>query len=188
MTVLASSEQTSPILRGKFVRERLLCQAIPPPPPGVAITPPKVDPKVPTKKRFARHRTDPTCSTCHEKMDPLGFGFEHYDALGAWRSSDGAFPVDAGGLVSGTSDADGPFDGAVELGVRLASSDQVRRCVATQWFRAALGRGDRAEDAASLDSAYQAFARAGFDVRELIVAIATSDAFRRVGYEVGDRP
>ncbi len=183
MTVLANADQTSPILRGRFVREKLLCHAIPPPPPNVAITPPKVDPKLTTKQRFMQHRRDPSCAACHQLMDPIGFGFEHYDAVGAWRAVDGAFAVDATGDLWMTDDVDGAFDGAVELGARLAASKQVRRCVATQWFRYALGRGERDEDAASLERAYQAFAHAGFDVRELIVAIATSPAFSHARVE-----
>jgi hypothetical protein len=188
MTVLSGAEETSPILRGKFVREKLLCQPVPPPPPNAAVTLPKFDPKLTKKERFAQHWKDPGCAFCHKKMDPIGFGFEHYDALGAWRTAEGAQPVDASGALTGTGDADGPFDGAVALGARLSASPRVRRCVATQWFRSALGRGERDEDAASLEGAYQAFARAGFDVRELIVAIAMSDAFRRVGFDEGSAP
>lgn len=188
MTVLANADQTSPILRGKFVREKFLCQPIPPPPANVVITPPKVDPKVTTRERFAQHRKDPSCASCHQMMDPIGFGFEHYDALGAWRMVDGAFPVEATGELSMTDDADGPFDGAVELGKRLSASKEVRRCIATQWFRFALGRSERSEDAASIAASYQAFAREGFDVRELIVAIATSDAFRHARVEDGGAP
>jgi hypothetical protein len=185
MAVLAGVEEASPILRGKFVREKLLCETIPPPPPGVDTTPPRFDPKRTKKERFERHRADPSCAYCHDKMDPTGFGFEHYDAVGAWRTVDAAFPVDAVGMLEGTDDADGPFDGAVELAARLSASKQVRRCIATQWFRAAVGRGERSEDKASLEASYQAFAGAGFDVRELIVAIAVSDAFRHAGFDQG---
>ena len=185
MTVLAGAEEASPILRGKFVREKVLCETIRPPPADVDIRPPRFDPTKTKKERFAQHRTDPSCAFCHDSMDPTGFGFEHYDAVGAWRTVDGAFPVDATGVLSRTDDADGPFDGAVALAARLAASTQVRRCLATQWFRAAMGRGERPEDTASREAAYQAFARAGFDVRELIVAIATGDAFRHAGFEQG---
>lgn len=184
MTVLAKDEQTAPITRGKLVRERLLCQPIPPPPSKAILTLPRLEPGMTKKERFEKHRTDPSCAGCHRRMDPIGFGFEHYDALGAWRTVDRGFPVDAGGALAGT-DVDGPFDGAVALGARLASSTQVRRCVATQWFRAALGRVEREEDARSIEGAYEVFARSGFDVRELIVAIAASDSFRHVGFEGG---
>lgn len=181
MTALSGADETSPILRGKFVRERLLCEKIAPPPPGVTVQFPPFNPKLTKRQRFEQHRTDASCGFCHATLDPPGFAFEHYDATGVWRVDDGDLPVDATGELTGTDDVDGPFDGVVELGARLAASNQVRRCVATQWFRAAVGRVERAEDAPSLDAVFHTFARAGFDVRELLVAIATSDAFRRVG-------
>lgn len=188
MTVLASADQTSPILRGKFVREKLLCQPIAPPPPKTNLTPPRVDPHLTAKQRFMQHRTDPSCSGCHDLMDPIGFGFEHYDALGGWRAIDGALPVDAQGEISTTGDSDGTFDGAVELGERLAASERVRRCIATQWFRFALGRNELEADQPSIAEAYQTFSRQGFDVRELIVAITRSHAFRHARFEEGSAP
>jgi hypothetical protein len=177
----ASASQTAPILRGKFLRERLLCQEIPPPPPGTVITPPAVDPKVPTKQRFEQHRTNRSCAGCHQLMDPVGFGFEHYDALGAWRERDGDFAVDASSELTETVDVDGPFDGAIELAERLAGSAEVRRCYARQWFRFAAGRGEVESDAPSLDEVTTAFERSGFDVDELRLAIAKAPAFRFVG-------
>jgi hypothetical protein len=188
MTVLAGAEEASPILRGKFVREKLLCETIPPPPASVDPRLPKFDPKQTKRQRFAQHTVDPSCALCHDRLDPAGFAFEHYDAVGAWRKLDGTSPIDAVGKLWGTDDADGPFDGAVALGARLSASTQVRRCIATQWFRAALGRGERPEDNASREAAYRAFARAGFDVRELIVAIAASDAFRHLGFDPESAP
>ncbi len=183
LTVHASAEDASPILRGKFVRERLLCQPVPPPPPDAVISLPRFDPAETKKERFARHRMAPACASCHRMMDPIGFGFEHYDSIGAWRDREAERAVDATGVLGSTGDADTAFDGALELGRRLAASPRVRRCVATQWMRAALGRTERAEDAPSLDAAYAAFAAAGFDGRALLVAIARSDAFRHVGFE-----
>ena len=183
MAALAGADQTSPVLRGKFVREQLLCDSVPPPPPDVAIAPPKVDPRLTTKQRFAQHRADAACAGCHAMMDHIGFGFEHYDGIGAWRGAEGRFAIDASGEVTSTDDVNVAFDGAVELGARLAASRQVRHCIATQWLRFALGRSEQSEDTASLDGAYRAFERAGFDVRELIVAIAGSDAFRYVHSE-----
>jgi hypothetical protein len=177
----ASASQTAPILRGKFLRERLLCQEIPPPPSGTVITPPAVDPKVPTKQRFEQHRTNRSCSGCHQLMDPVGFGFEHYDALGAWRDRDGDFAVDATSELTGTADVDGPFDGAIELAARLAESAEVRRCYARQWFRFAAGRGEVESDAPSLDAITTSFERSGFDVDGLRLAIVRTHAFRFVG-------
>lgn len=188
MAVLSGAEQTSPIRRGKFVREKLLCHPIPPPPPSAVIAPPKVDPKHSTKERFIRHRTDPTCSACHELMDPIGFAFEHYDVVGAWRTMDGEVPVDAVGDVYGTDDVDGSYTGAIELASKLAASEQVRRCMVTQWFRYGLGRAERDADEPVLEESYRTFAKAGFDVRELIVVIAGSPTFRHTRTEEENKP
>lgn len=183
MSVLAGAEDTSPMLRGKFVREKLLCERIRPPPAGITILPPAPDPKRTKKDRFKQHRADPSCAFCHDKLDPPGFAFEHYDAIGAFRLMDGPANIDATGDLEGTIDADGPITGAVGLAERLSASPQVRRCMVTQWFRAGLGRVERSEDKTSIDVLYQAFARSGFDLRELIVAIVTSDAFRYGGFD-----
>ncbi|MCU0657503.1 MAG: DUF1588 domain-containing protein [Polyangiaceae bacterium] len=187
LTIHANAEETSPILRGKFVRERLLCQVVPPPPPGVSALSGPPDRSLPRKEQLGQHQRNPSCASCHRKMDPIGFGLEHYDAVGAWRTEDGRFPVDAVGQLAGTEDVDGPFDGAIELGSRLASSQQVRRCVATHWFRSAVGRVEQEEDAASLAAIHQAFAASGFGLRELVVSIVTSDAFRHSN-PGGERP
>lgn len=188
MSVFASAEETSPILRGKFIREKLLCDRIEPPPPNAIVAAPPFDPKKTKRERFAEHRAEPLCASCHVTLDPVGFGFEKYDAVGAWRLTEHGLPIDATGILDGLDDADGPFDGAVELATRLAKSTQVRRCFVKQWFRAAIGRVEQAEDTASLEEMYQAFARAGFDARELIVAIAKSDVFRHAGFSQGGVP
>lgn len=188
MSVLAGAEDTSPMLRGKFVLEKLLCEKIRPPPAGLTILPPPFNAKLTKKERFRQHRQDPMCAYCHDMLDPPGFAFEHYDAIGAFRLFEGALPIDATGEMSGTDDANGPIADAVGLAERLSTSKQVRRCIATQWFRAALGRVERSDDKGSLDASYQSFARAGFDVRELIVAIVTSDAFRHGGFDSEEEP
>lgn len=188
MARLANGDESAPVTRGKFVRERLLCDVVSPPPPNLVINPPKVDPTLPTKTRFERHRTDPTCAGCHGRLDPIGFGFEHYDGVGAWRTADGNFSVDATGTITGLDGADVTFDGAVELGQRLAKSPQVRRCVATQWFRFALGRSETPDDDATIAAIQASFGGAGYDVRELLVAIATSDALRYAHGEETSNP
>jgi hypothetical protein len=188
MSLNSNANQGSPILRGKFVRENILCQALPPAPPDVDVTPPPLDPTLTTKERFSQHREDPSCAGCHDLMDPIGFAFEHYDAIGRWRTMDGDNPVDATGELTHTDDLDGPVNGAVELGQRLAGSAQVKRCMTRQWFRFALGRGEQDAETASLDSAEARYADGGYDVRELLVGIAVSDAFRFTKSEPGGEP
>ncbi|WP_437737082.1 DUF1592 domain-containing protein [Sorangium sp. So ce1335] len=178
LSVLAKPDQSSPIHRGKFVRERLLCQTLPPPPPGVEIRPPAVRPGIPTRRQFEQHAQDPACAGCHRLMDPIGFGFEHYDGVGLYRETDQEVPVDARGEIAGSRGTDGPFDGAVELAHRLAESDEVRQCVATQWFRFGYGRAEQAEDECSMTQIQQAFADSGYNIKALLVALTQTDAFR----------
>lgn len=178
LSVLAKPDQSSPVHRGKFVRERLLCQTLPPPPNDVEIVPPEVEPGVTTRERFRQHREDLACAGCHKMMDPIGLGFEHYDAIGLWRDTDQGLPVDATGEIVASRDADGPFDGAVELAHKLAASDEVRQCVVTQWFRFGYGRAEQDDDQCTLAQLNQAFAGAGYNIKALLVALTQTDAFR----------
>jgi hypothetical protein len=178
MAAQAHSEQTSPVLRGLFVRQSLLCQPMPPPPADVNNTPPPPDPNATTKERFNEHTQDPACAGCHLLIDPVGWGFEQYDAIGRYRTMEGSNPVDARGEITGTADADGEFDGAVELAQLLAGSEQVGECVAKQWFRFAFGRSEVEEDTCSIATTHSLFADAGYDIRELLLTIVVSDTFR----------
>ncbi len=177
LAIFAKPNQSSPVQRGKFVRERFLCHPLPAPPPNLVTAPPEVKPGSTTRERFAEHDKDPACAGCHTLMDPIGFGFEHYDGIGKYRTTDQGISVNATGSVS-ASDVDGPFDGAPELARKLAQSETVKGCIATQWFRYTMGRGETDADKCSLSSATQAFAAAKYDMRELLVAITVTDAFR----------
>ena len=179
LAVLANPDQSSPIRRGVFVRERLFCDALPPPPDDLAIIPPDPDPNATTRERFAEHTANEACVSCHQLIDPVGFGFERYDGIGRYRSTENGLPIDASGELVAVDEAiAGPFDGAVELSQKLAGSVQVKYCVATQWFRFAAGRLERSADSCSLDDVRARFSAGGGDLKELLVAIAASDAFR----------
>ena len=171
------ANQTSPIHRGQMVRENLFCQMLPPPPPDVDNVPPDPDPNATTRERFAQHTSDPSCAGCHVLIDPIGFGLENYDGIGAFRTVEGDLPVDASGELVGT-DVDGPFDGGVELVSLIAQSDLVRQCVSRQWFRYALGRNETDEDECSTSVLDEAFAASDYDVRELLRTLVLTDAFR----------
>jgi hypothetical protein len=182
----AHANQTSPVHRGKLVRENFLCQPLPPPPANVDNVPPNPEPGISTRERFAQHSTDPLCAACHTLMDPLGFGFEHYDGVGAFRTMDGDLPVDASGEVNATQQSNQTYDGAVELAGILAGAPEVRDCMARQWFRFSLGRMDDDMDACTMDRLSTAFEDSDHDVRSLIHEIALSNAFRyRVASEEG---
>jgi hypothetical protein len=177
LAVYGLPNQSSPIHRGKLVRERFLCQDMPPPPPQLMVMAPEVDPSKPTSERFAQHRADVACASCHDLMDPIGLGFEAYDGIGRYRAMDGGKPVDDSGAIVGGTDVDGPFRGARELVGKLATSAQVRQCVGLQWFRYAFGRGEEAADRCSLDGIDAALVRVDGDLRELVVALTQTDTF-----------
>ena len=176
LAVHAHADQSSPVKRGAFLRDRVLCAPLPDPPPTVNTTLPAVDPNATTRKRFEQHRANPTCGACHNLIDPVGFAFEHYDGMGSYRALEGTLPIDSTGTLTGT-DVDGDFQNASDLTKRLAGSKQVRDCMATQWLRYAVRRKEGAEDVCSQQQVQAAFSKAG-DMRELVLAVVQSDAFR----------
>jgi hypothetical protein len=175
----AHANQTSPVHRGKVVREQLLCQPLPQPPANAADNPPGLDPRLSTRERFEKHRSDPACSGCHQLMDPIGVGFEAYDGIGRYREVEpNGARVDTVGELIGTRDVDGRFRGAVELARRLAGSAAVHECVATKWLRYALGRLETADDDCTRAELAGVLAASGQDLRQLVVALTRTDAFR----------
>jgi hypothetical protein len=176
----AKADQTSPTLRGKFVRAKLFCSPPPPPPPDIVVRPPTVDPRLSTRQRFAQHTADDRCATCHTLMDPIGFVFEHYDAAGHWRDIDGGQPVDATGDLTGT-DVDGPLDGIPSLATKLVDSAEVASCTATQWFRYAFGRSEQSKGdlctVAKLAAEFQGTNGNG-DFKKMVRATVRMGAFR----------
>lgn len=185
----AHADQTSPVDRGLFVRRQFLCMQPPPPPPDTEIMAPKLDAIMTTRERFAKHSLDPACGACHRLMDPIGLGFENFDGAGQWRASENGKAIDATGELVAT-DVDGRFNGAGELGGKLAGSKQVADCVATQWFRYAYGREATAADTCSSAQLSQRLAASGGNIRDLAVALTQTDAFlyRNVVTPAGGTP
>jgi len=179
----AHARQTAPILRGKFVREQLLCTILPPPPPNVDVKPKEPTPDSSTRERVNAHVADPSCSGCHQMLDPIGLGFEHYDAMGAWRDQDGGKPVDATGIVNGVTFS-APFNGVPELAAQLAASAEAQACITKQWFRFAYGREETALDANVLASLQAGLKASGGDLKELLLSLTQSDAFMYRGPKV----
>jgi hypothetical protein len=175
LAATAKVNQTSPVTRGLFVRDKFLCNPPPPPPANVNATPPALDPSLTTRQRFAAHRANAACSSCHSLMDPLGFGFEHFDAEGLWRDTEGGKPIDATGEISNTTDIDGPFDGATDLANKLSTSADVEGCVVKQWFRFGFGRSEDDVDQCTLEALNKVFLSGDF--KELILALTQTDAF-----------
>lgn len=172
----AHPEATSPTLRGKSIRTRMLCEEISPPPPGVNIMLPNVTGPATLRDRLAVHiEAGSTCYSCHSLMDPIGFGLEGFDGVGMARTTDNGLPIDATGEIIGGTSA-GKFDGAAQLSQRLADSLEANRCYLTQVYRYAQGRTETSKDRCHLDAA-QAQLAAGASLHDVAIAVTTSDAF-----------
>jgi Protein of unknown function (DUF1592)/Protein of unknown function (DUF1588)/Protein of unknown function (DUF1595)/Protein of unknown function (DUF1585)/Protein of unknown function (DUF1587) len=176
MTLMAKPDESWPIYRGQYVRESLLCQQLPSPPPNIP-PPPAVEAGVSTRERLTEHETLPSCASCHTLMDPIGFGFENFDAVGRYRTTDGNQPVDASGYIVSTEDINGTFNGVSQLASKLVQSVQVQECLPQQWFRFMMSRFEQAPDNCSMRSIINAFQAAGTSLNSLPQALVQSDAF-----------
>jgi hypothetical protein len=182
LTLGSRGDEPSPTLRGKAVRQRLLCQTIPPPPPGTkADEPPPLAGRASCKKeRYAQHAAG-SCAGCHRQMDPIGFGLENFDGRGRFRATEpgsAECSIDGNGEVAGV----GTFHGPGELGDLLLGTKGLTTCIATQVYRFMSGRVD-IDDADRRIVTELANARpADFRFDELLVDVAAQSAFlfRRV--------
>jgi hypothetical protein len=159
-----------------FVREQLLCQPLPPPPPNIPM-PPQPEAGVSTRERFTQHSQDPACGGCHQLIDPIGFAFENWDGVGNYRTHEDGVPIDASGALVNT-DNDGPFVGVGELADRLAQSEQTRTCVARQWFRYVMERFEQEADGCTMTDLMSDFTAANYRISSLRTSIVKSEAFR----------
>jgi hypothetical protein len=178
-----NSNQYSPIFRGKFVREQILCEFVESPDPELAATirPPEPTADTTTRQRFEAHRTDPICAGCHTAMDPIGYTFANYDPVGRWQTMDGPGPVDASGeIIDALRDPGlaGPIVGAIELAAKLAGSPQVADCMAEKWYQWGIGRPSEMLDACSIEKVQAQFRAANLDMRTIPASIVGTDAFR----------
>jgi hypothetical protein len=146
----------------------------------VNTTPPAADSGSPqtTRDRFVSQHEQGSCMGCHHLIDGVGFGFEHYDALGQWRDTEAGLNVDSNGWLPTLGDLSGTFNGAVDLGKKLAASRTVQSCVASQWLRYALGVDHKGVDSQKLQPVVDAFVASGLNMRELLVALVKSDLFQ----------
>ena len=172
----AHETETSPTLRGKYVRERVLCQTVPPPPDDVDTTIDPEDADAQTlRERLEQHRNDPACSGCHSFIDPPGYLFEHFDSIGAYRTHDNGHPIDASGDLDGT-----PLHGARDLAQMLGEDERVARCMVTQLFRHAHSRLEHDDEVPALRDLEDRFEQAGYRFRDLMLELVTHESFRTV--------
>jgi hypothetical protein len=178
LTVTSNPTRTSPVKRGKWVLEQLLGTPPPPPPPGAGEL--RDDEQVALtgslRQRMEQHRANPACAQCHARMDPLGFGLENFDAIGAWRDRDGQFAIDASGtLPDGSS-----FKRPSELKAILkARKDDFARCFTEKMLTYALGRGLEYNDKCAVDEIAAALANDGYKFSTLTQRIVASDPFQK---------
>lgn len=162
--------RTSPTLRGLFVRQRLLCTDIPPPPPGVATDLP-LDSGPTARDRLMRHATDPTCAGCHQAMDPIGLAFEQFDAIAAFRTTENGVTIDTSGALDGTD-----FVDARTLGEVVAAHPDLEACMARTLFRAASGRTETDDESSTFDPS--TMPASGLSVHQLLEYVVLSEPFR----------
>lgn len=181
LAATAGPAETSPTARGIFIREQFLCQHVPPPPPNVntALPDPSADMPLTRRQRLSAHVESPACASCHKLMDPIGFGLEHFDALGKWREKEEilgkSFPLETDGEIAGL--AGSSFTDARQLGKILADSRVCQECIARQVFRYAHGRQERDSDEPAIGRLAAAFKASGFKFRELLLAVVTAEEF-----------
>ena len=185
MSVKGNSYRTSPVRRGKFVLNRLLCSSVPPPPPFAVPELPAPDPTKTVRQQMAEHRANPACASCHGVMDPIGYGFEHFDGAGKFRQTDNNLPIDSSGTIA-LDGATVAFNDATELATALASSADVRDCFATQWLRYALGRFEQDADAATVQHLLDFYDQSGANTRDLIVEITRTLPFSHRAIAAGE--
>jgi hypothetical protein len=175
LTTTSYPDRTSPVKRGHFVLEELLCTPPPPPPPGVEALAPQPNKTGTIRERMEAHRTDPVCASCHQVMDPIGFGLENFDGIGRYRTDEGGAPIDASGVLPGTG---AKFSDSVGLVTELATDPRLGRCVAQQLYTYALGRGPKPTDKDYLDEITANARAAGDRVKDVILEIVSSEPFR----------
>jgi hypothetical protein len=176
LTLTSNPTRTSPVKRGKYVLENILGTPPPPPPPDV---PELKEVKLvgTLRQRMEQHRENSMCASCHSRMDPIGFGFENFDGVGAWRRKDDGFAIDPSGqLVSGES-----FAGAAELAGILVKKkrEEFTRCLAEKMLTYALGRGLEFYDKCALDQITRGMARKSYRFSSLITEIVKSVPFQQ---------
>jgi hypothetical protein len=177
LMISSHPHRTSPVLRGKWLLETILGTPPPPPPPNV----PKLDESpaaqntATLRERLSQHRANPTCATCHNRIDPLGFALENFDVLGRWRTEDAGQAIDAKGqLPDGTA-----FNGPDELKAALmAKKDLFVRNFVRKVLGYALGRGLTLQDSCTVDALVAEVERSDYRAQSLINAVVMSAPFR----------
>ncbi|MCA9049396.1 MAG: DUF1592 domain-containing protein [Planctomycetaceae bacterium] len=181
LTLTSNPTRTSPVKRGKWILENILGEPPPPPPANVPELEEGTETLGTLREQMEQHRSNPACAVCHTKMDALGFGMEHFNAVGQWRDSDGRFPINAAGELPGGR----RFDGADELMEILAADkrNEFCRCFTEKLLTYALGRAVTSQDRCAVNDILKELQHADFRFSALVTGIVTSQPFTQRGSE-----
>jgi len=190
LTGLATARTSSPTQRGKLVRSHFLCHPIPPPPPGVDTNLPPPAANQSTRALYEAHvdysNTNRNCPSCHVLMDKIGFGFEHYDGIGKYRTMDNGVTVDSTGVViSPPTGGDKSFDGISELATYLGADDDVKHCLVRYWSYYAYGNASWDQDACTYAAVASEAAASDYTLKSVLTGIIHAPHFTR---RAGDQP
>jgi mono/diheme cytochrome c family protein len=177
LTLTSHSTRTSPVNRGKWILEQILGSPPPPPPPDAGELEETEEAIISgsLRQRFEEHRSKAECATCHNKLDPLGFAFEHFNAIGAWREMDGQFPIDPSGVLPSGETFEGP-EGLKEI---LASQETFIQTVSEKMLTFALGRGLEYYDKCTVDDLCGALKQNDYRFSVLVTEIVKSAPFTK---------
>jgi len=173
----ADGDFSHPVRRGVTILRHVLCQEIPSP-DNVMVPPLPERPRgITTREFYSQHsKFGALCATCHDAIDPMGFAFENFDAVGQYREMEEGKTVDASGTLT-LPTGPVPFQNAVDMTTKLARTTELRDCMARHWVRYLLRRQELREEQGSIDGMMKAFEQSGWDLRELLVAVTSTRAF-----------
>lgn len=170
--------KTSPIHRGVFIQRQILCADLPDPPANIDTELPPLRGEIRTTRDQVEAHTSPeACDFCHSKINPPGFAFEHFDAVGRLRADEGGEPIDASGVMT-VGETELRFDGAIDLVTQLAQSPVAERCYLTNWYRYGNARQLSPEDACTIEELDAKLVQSGYNIKELLVALTQTKTFR----------
>jgi hypothetical protein len=176
LAVNSNPTRTSPVKRGKWILENILGTPPPPPPPDVDELKEEEELSGTLRQQMEKHRTNPTCASCHARMDPLGFGFENFDAIGAWRSREGKHAIDASGILPDGS----TFNGPSELRkVLMKKKELFVKCFTDKLLTYALGRGTERSDRCFIEEIARNVGKQDHRFVPLVIEIVRSDPFQK---------
>src|SRR5690606_15665155 len=187
LTQHALPDNSSPVQRGIIVRERILCQPLPPVPENLDTNLEAPAGFTSNRERYQQHSSDPTCAGCHSVIDPLGFSFENYDAFGRYRTEDMGSPIDASGELNAVVGGPVPLTGLQDLNDYLAISDAARSCVVRYWTYYAYGKDTWDDKQCNHDAVRAAASEQGYTLKATLLAMLKAPHFTRRVADGGER-